>query len=431
MNGRDPHQSLKSEILAQTQSKSVRLLLAKLQWSKSDIGFSLHTNPYTYSTHGFQANDFLKLLGFERSRCSFLSGNECYVKWVDKGFDVTHFARLFDQSFANLLAAQRDLEQCGFFFEQPEGWGYFFGKRSGGSRREWGMRGDGHTAMAVKSMKESEDTTFLYKFSWLESAHEKGWVIHYRPKHPPLSSELQSVFRFLGLQEFKQCPEYDFETCYWNSVVFVKRGDRHFDSNAGAAHGWFDAHAAHFSPGVEKLLRANAEIEEAGFNFLPFAKATARLNEDIERRTVRPTHTLASRDLSTFDVAISFAGTERECAEQLATMLKDAGFSVFYDDFYPEYLWGKNLVDTFDEIFRKRARYCVIFVSKEYKERVWTNHERQSAQARALTEKGKEYILPIKVDETELDGIPPTIGYVDLGKGIKRIGDLLVKKLKS
>jgi hypothetical protein len=94
-------------------------------------------------------------------------------------------------------------------------------------------------------------------------------------------------------------------------------------------------------------------------------------------------------------------------------------------------LWGKNLVDTFDEIYRKRARYCVMFVSKEYKERMWTNHERQSAQVRALNEKRKEYILPIKVDDTELDAMAPTIGYVPLEIGIDKIAELLVKKLEG
>ncbi|MGA7950266.1 MAG: TIR domain-containing protein, partial [Thiobacillaceae bacterium] len=85
----------------------------------------------------------------------------------------------------------------------------------------------------------------------------------------------------------------------------------------------------------------------------------------------------------------------------------------------------------FDEIYRKRSRYCVIFVSKDYKERMWTNHERQSAQARAVTERGREYILPVRVDGTELDGMPPTIGYVPVSKGIDTIGQLLVKKLES
>ena len=202
------------------------------------------------------------------------------------------------------------------------------------------------------------------------------------------------------------------------------------DSNANTAHGWFDSHAQYFSSGIQKLLSANAEIEKTGLTFLPFQKPAERLDNDIEKRVTRPKSATKPADAK-FDVAISFAGTEREHAEKLATTLKDAGFSVFYDEFYPEYLWGKNLVDTFDEIFRKRSRYCVIFISKEYKDRVWTNHERQSAQARALNEKGKEYILPIKVDETELDGMPPTVGYVPLKKGIEKIGELLVKKLKA
>ena len=115
----------------------------------------------------------------------------------------------------------------------------------------------------------------------------------------------------------------------------------------------------------------------------------------------------------------------------MATRVRDAGFAVFYDNFYPEELWGKNLVDTFDEIYRKRARYCVIFASNEYKERIWTNHERRSAQARALEEKGNEYILPIKVDGAELDGMPPTVGHLSLSMGIDQIADLLIQKLKS
>jgi hypothetical protein len=44
-----------------------------------------------------------------------------------------------------------------------------------------------------------------------------------------------------------------------------------------------------------------------------------------------------------FDVAIAFAGTERTLAQELAESVRSAGFAVFYDDFYPEELWGKNL----------------------------------------------------------------------------------------
>jgi len=94
-------------------------------------------------------------------------------------------------------------------------------------------------------------------------------------------------------------------------------------------------------------------------------------------------------------------------------------------------LWGKNLTAFLDEIYRKRAKFCVVFVSEEYKERKWTIHELRSAQAKALEQKGEEYILPVKVDDTELDGLPPNVGYVAISLGIEKIAELLIKKLQG
>ena len=133
-----------------------------------------------------------------------------------------------------------------------------------------------------------------------------------------------------------------------------------------------------------------------------------------------------------FDVAISFAGAQRDLAEDLANKVQDAGFKVFLDSFYTEHLWGKDLVVFFDDIYRKKSKYCVIFVSSEYCDRMWTNHERKSAQARALEEKGKEYILPIKVNDSELQGMQPTIGYLSIkDNNIDQISKILVSKLKQ
>lgn len=73
----------------------------------------------------------------------------------------------------------------------------------------------------------------------------------------------------------------------------------------------------------------------------------------------------------------------------------------------------------------------MIFVSKEYQSRKWTIHEARSAQARALEEKGNDYILPIRIDGTELEGLLPTIGYVSIEMGLEKIGDMLIKKLAS
>lgn len=73
-----------------------------------------------------------------------------------------------------------------------------------------------------------------------------------------------------------------------------------------------------------------------------------------------------------------------------------------------------------------------MFVSRAYADREWTNHERQSALARAMKERGKTYVLPIRVDDTDLPGLPPTVGYVSLrDRSIEEIADLLVKKVRN
>jgi hypothetical protein len=114
-----------------------------------------------------------------------------------------------------------------------------------------------------------------------------------------------------------------------------------------------------------------------------------------------------------FDVALSFAGEQRSDVEQVANCLKAAGLNVFYDVDQQADLWGKDLYVHLSDVYQNQARYCIIFASKEYREKNWTNHERQNAQARALREKGNEYILPVRFDDTEIPGIPPTIGYLD------------------
>jgi len=132
-----------------------------------------------------------------------------------------------------------------------------------------------------------------------------------------------------------------------------------------------------------------------------------------------------------FDVALSFAGPQRHLAERIATIVREAGFEVFYDNFYTDVLWGKDLVELFGEIYRKKARHCVMVISRDYAERMWTILERRSALARALEERGNEYILPVKVEDVELPGLLPTIAYVSVEQYIvEQIADILIRKLR-
>ena len=133
-----------------------------------------------------------------------------------------------------------------------------------------------------------------------------------------------------------------------------------------------------------------------------------------------------------YDVALSFAGEDRPYAEQLANRLQTEGYSVFYDDFERAQLWGKDLYVHLSSVYKDQARYCVIFLSEHYAQKLWTKHELQSAQARAFDEENREYILPVRLDDTEIPGLLLTAGYLDLrSMTIDGIYQALVEKLSG
>jgi hypothetical protein len=67
-----------------------------------------------------------------------------------------------------------------------------------------------------------------------------------------------------------------------------------------------------------------------------------------------------------YDVCFSFAGEQRTYVEKVAELLRARGVSVFYDRFERASLWGKDLYEYLTDIYRERARFCVIFVSSDY-----------------------------------------------------------------
>lgn len=131
-----------------------------------------------------------------------------------------------------------------------------------------------------------------------------------------------------------------------------------------------------------------------------------------------------------YQVALSFAGEEREYVQKVASILKDRGVSVFYDEFEEEVLWGKNLYDYLREIYSNSADFTVIFVSKNYARKAWTNHERESAQVRALRE-SREYILPVRIDSTVLPGLSETTGHISAtNRSPEDIAAIIMKKIE-
>lgn len=122
-----------------------------------------------------------------------------------------------------------------------------------------------------------------------------------------------------------------------------------------------------------------------------------------------PTRT---RSLKPYEIALSFAGEDRSFVDAVAHELLSMGVTLFYDAFEEVGLLGKDLTAHFGDIYKNRAKYCGMFISKDYARKAWPQLERQHAQARALRQR-TEYILPIRLDDTEVPGLSPTIGYVD------------------
>jgi len=113
-----------------------------------------------------------------------------------------------------------------------------------------------------------------------------------------------------------------------------------------------------------------------------------------------------------YDIAISFAGEDRAVAESIAGKLLKDRIKVFYDSYEKATLWGKDLYEHLNDVYKNKARYCLMIISHKYRDKQWTNHERKAAQARAFSQ-NKEYILPLKLDDTEIPGLNETIGYID------------------
>jgi hypothetical protein len=112
------------------------------------------------------------------------------------------------------------------------------------------------------------------------------------------------------------------------------------------------------------------------------------------------------------DVALSFAGEDRPYVERVARGLKARGVRVFYDRFFEVDAWGAELPEFFDDAFRSKARFTVAFVSIHYAVKPWPTTERRSAFARALNQ-ASPYLLPVRLDDTELPGLRPTVGFID------------------
>ncbi|MCA1194608.1 TIR domain-containing protein [Saccharopolyspora sp. 6V] len=132
-----------------------------------------------------------------------------------------------------------------------------------------------------------------------------------------------------------------------------------------------------------------------------------------------------------YDVAVTFAGEDRQFVQQVVREVTDAGYKIFYDQDEQVTLWGEDLTEYLPKVYEERARYAVMFVSRHYAAKAWTRFERRSVLLRAL-EQPTPYLLPVSLDGTQLEGVRSSISFLDgASMGASGIAEAIRQKLSG
>lgn len=173
--------------------------------------------------------------------------------------------------------------------------------------------------------------------------------------------------------------------------------------------------------GVPKSVK-NAVIDQFTFIML----GNSEFKKQLGREGV-----ITYMNKTDYDVALSFAGEQRDYVEKVAEYLRVNHIRVFYDDFEKADLWGKDLVTHLTELYSDKAKYVIVFASEEYVSKFWTNIERRAVLARFLNG-NYEKVLLVKMDEAKIPGFTDIKGYLDSSVlNPEEIGDLFISKLKQ
>jgi hypothetical protein len=103
-----------------------------------------------------------------------------------------------------------------------------------------------------------------------------------------------------------------------------------------------------------------------------------------------------------FDVALSFAGENRELARYVADQLESLDVRVFYDKSFEINFLGGVWSAQFERIFQRDSRYVVCLLDSHHREKIWPTFERECFAPRVPDAE----VLPIYLDDTVFPGIP-------------------------
>jgi Ni2+-binding GTPase involved in maturation of urease and hydrogenase len=103
-----------------------------------------------------------------------------------------------------------------------------------------------------------------------------------------------------------------------------------------------------------------------------------------------------------FDIAISFAGENRDLARYIAQRLKELDVDTYFDEDYEVSYLGRKLSDEFPKIFSTDSRFVLCILDKFHQEKIWPTFERDVFMPRVE----KCEVIPLCLDDTIFVGIP-------------------------
>jgi len=111
-----------------------------------------------------------------------------------------------------------------------------------------------------------------------------------------------------------------------------------------------------------------------------------------------------------YSVAISYASEQRDYVAEFNDYIRKKGFTSFFDREKQAQLWGEALPETLYDVYFKKSKWCVMFISREYVSKVYPNLERRAIIDRQL--RSERYVLPVRFDDSEVPGLSVGIAYV-------------------
>jgi TIR domain len=169
-----------------------------------------------------------------------------------------------------------------------------------------------------------------------------------------------------------------------------------------------------------------------GTNFLVPQALARDLAEQVRLSGNEAPNLLLAHRTFSFDVALSFASEDRRRAEKLEELLRAEGLRVYFDGGKQSDLWGKRLRRRLADVYTKESKYCVILVSEHYQKKRWIIYEWTLLRRRLRQElpgrRDDPAVLPVKLDDTNLDHLPEDCAYLDARiVGLRRIAECVVR----